>query len=48
MSKKKNIKDLTWDELIPGASLFSFEKNIDFNPSEVLPEDRPYQIQTLL
>jgi pyruvate ferredoxin oxidoreductase delta subunit len=42
MSKKKNIKDLTWDELIPGASLFSFEKNIDFNPSEVLPEDRPY------
>lgn len=38
----KSIKDMGWDELELGASLFSFNKTVDYTMAEVLPEDRDY------
>lgn len=38
----KSIKDMGWNELVLGAALYSFEDTIDYNPSQVLPEDRNY------
>lgn len=34
-------KYLGWDELIPGALLFSFDKECE-NSADIKPEDRPY------
>ena len=31
-----------WDELIPGAALFSFDQTVDGMIAEVQPEDRTY------
>ncbi|SFO93429.1 4Fe-4S dicluster-binding protein [Hydrogenimonas thermophila] len=36
------MKYLGWDELVPGAILFSFDKELEKDASEILPEDRPY------
>jgi len=36
------MKYLGWDELVPGAILFSFDKELEKDAAEILPEDRPY------
>ncbi|MCF6201147.1 MAG: 4Fe-4S binding protein [Hydrogenimonas sp.] len=36
------MKYLGWDELLPGAILFSFDEEMEKDASEVLPENRPY------
>lgn len=36
------MKYLGWDELLPGAILFSFDKEIEKDAAEILQEDRPY------
>lgn len=38
----KSIKDMGWDELVPGAALYSFQDEIDYNPAEVCQDDRNY------
>lgn len=38
----KSIKEMGWDELVPGAALFSFDANVDYTMAEVQPEDRTY------
>jgi pyruvate ferredoxin oxidoreductase delta subunit len=38
----KSIKDMGWDELVQGAALFSFEGEVDYEMSQVQPEDRNY------
>ncbi len=42
LSKGETMKYLGWDELVPGAILFSFDKELEKDASEILPEDRPY------
>jgi len=36
------MKYLGWDELVPGAILFSFDKDLEKDVAEILPEERPY------
>jgi pyruvate ferredoxin oxidoreductase delta subunit len=36
------MKYLGWDELLPGAILFSFDEELEKDASEILPEERPY------
>ena len=36
------MKYLGWDELVPGAILFSFDEDIKKDVAEIPPEDRPY------
>jgi pyruvate ferredoxin oxidoreductase delta subunit len=36
------MKYLGWDELLPGAILFSFDEELEKDPAEILPEERPY------
>jgi pyruvate ferredoxin oxidoreductase delta subunit len=38
----KSIHDMGWDELVLGAAVHSFKEDIDYNPSQVLPENRDY------
>ncbi len=38
----KSIKDMGWDELVPGAALFSFDQAIESVLAETNPEDRTY------
>ena len=39
-----SMKNLGWDELEPGAILFSFDKAVDDKIAEVENEDRPHSI----
>ncbi|WP_206732090.1 4Fe-4S dicluster-binding protein [Halarcobacter ebronensis] len=38
----KSIKEMGWDELVPGAALFAFNANVDYLMAETQPEDRIY------
>jgi pyruvate ferredoxin oxidoreductase delta subunit len=38
----KSIKDMGWDELVPGAALFSFDQAIESVLAQTNPEDRAY------
>ncbi|MGB7403457.1 MAG: 4Fe-4S binding protein [Arcobacter sp.] len=38
----KSIKDMGWDELVPGAALFSFDQAVESVLSQTNPEDRAY------
>jgi pyruvate ferredoxin oxidoreductase delta subunit len=38
----KSIKDMGWDELVPGAALFSFDQAVESVLAQTNPEDRTY------
>ncbi|MGB5919384.1 4Fe-4S binding protein [Arcobacter sp.] len=38
----KSIKDMGWDELVPGAALFSFDQAVESVLAQTNPEDRAY------
>ncbi|RXJ80866.1 4Fe-4S binding protein [Arcobacter sp. F2176] len=38
----KSIKDMGWDELVPGAALFSFNQAVESVLAQTNPEDRAY------
>ncbi|MDC7243486.1 MAG: 4Fe-4S binding protein [Sphaerochaetaceae bacterium] len=38
----KSINEKGWDELVPGAAVFSFDGIIDYSVAQVHPEDRKY------
>jgi len=38
----KSIFEKGWDELVIGAAVYSFDGEIDYCPSNVLPENRKY------
>lgn len=38
----KSIKDMGWDELIPGAALYSFNDTVDYDLTQTQPENRDY------
>ena len=38
----KPINEMGWDELVPGAALYTFDGNIDYNIADIQPEDRMY------
>ena len=38
----KPISEMGWDELAPGAVLFTFDGDINYNIADIQPEDRKY------
>lgn len=38
----KPINEMGWDELVPGAALYTFDGIVDYNIAEIQPEDRRY------
>ncbi len=36
----KSIREMGWDELVPGAALYTFDGNIDYNFNDVV--ENPY------
>lgn len=38
----KPINEMGWDELVPGAALYTFDGSIDYNIADMQPEDRMY------
>ena len=38
----KPISEMGWDELVPGAALYTFDGDIDYNIADIQPEDRMY------
>ena len=38
----KPISEMGWDELVPGAALFTFNGDINYNIADMQPEDRMY------
>ena len=34
----KPISEMGWDELVPGAALYTFDGDIDYNIADIQPE----------